>query len=244
MQIKNKSDKSADLYIYSEISASDLWGDAVSSKGLKSEIESLGDIDVLNIYINSPGGDVFEGIAIANFLARQKFKKNVYIDGIAASIASVIAFGCGGSVHMYDSSVVMIHRAWGYCSGNAIEMEAYAGKLRQCDESIMAFYKSKVNGKISDEDLQNYVDSESWFDAKTCLELGFADDIITNEGGRIAASLPDKYFSEYKNIPDNIKATSAEPQPAMASGHTEVTGKIPESVETLIRNARLAIKLY
>ena len=87
-EFKNKSDIESDLYLYSEI---DSWGDgeyAHSAKSFKNELDALGDIGTLNIYINSPGGDVFEGVSIANMLKRKKCVKNIYIDGLAASIAS------------------------------------------------------------------------------------------------------------------------------------------------------------
>ena len=89
-EFKNKTNNEADLYLYIEIAD---WGGgyaAHSAQSFKNELDGLGEIDVLNIYINSPGGDVFEGISILNMLKRKKCVKNVYIDGLAASIASAI----------------------------------------------------------------------------------------------------------------------------------------------------------
>ena len=87
-KLKALDEKTGDLTLYGEISNETWWEDEVTPKEFKSDLDDLGEIDTLNIYINSPGGDVFAGQAIYSMLKRHKAHKNVYIDGLAASIAS------------------------------------------------------------------------------------------------------------------------------------------------------------
>ena len=89
-EFKNMSEDVAELYIYSEI-GEDFWGESISATDFKEELDNLGNISNLNVYINSPGGSVFDGLAIHNMLKRHKAYKKVFVDGLAASIASVIA---------------------------------------------------------------------------------------------------------------------------------------------------------
>ena len=207
ISVKNKTKESADAYIYEEITSSDFFG-GTSCKGFKDEIESLVPIKHLNLYINSPGGDVFEGLAIANFLKRQKFEIDVYVDGIAASIASVIAIGCGGRLHMYENSIIMIHKAWCCAAGNSDELKKISEQLEECDNSIFSMYKDRKNDSISDDELKEMIKNETWLDAQQCLEIGFAFDIIRNEK-KIAAKLDSKYCNRFSHIPENLISESS-----------------------------------
>lgn len=235
ISVKNKTKESADAYIYEEITSSDFFV-GTSCKGFKDEIESLGPIKHLNLYINSPGGDVFEGLAIANFLKRQKFEIDVYIDGIAASIASAIAIGCGGRVHMYESSIIMIHKAWSYSGGNADELRKIAEQLDECDKSIFSMYKDSIQGKITDEELQEMIKAETWLDSSKCLEIGFCFDII-QENRAIAAKISKEYKNRYCNIPENLISEGI-------TDHTKNFKKeeIPEDIKEIIVNANKMLK--
>jgi ATP-dependent Clp protease protease subunit len=136
-EFKNKSADEADLYLYIEIAS---WGGgyaAHSAQSFKNELDALGDIKTLNIYINSPGGDVFEGNAIYNMLSRKakNCQLNVYIDGLAASIASVIAMS-GTKIIMPSNSMMMVHNAWCYTAGNSKNLRETANALDKIDISI------------------------------------------------------------------------------------------------------------
>lgn len=199
-EIKNQTKSKADLYIYSAISN---WSDC-NSLTIRDEIDSLGDISELNIFINSPGGDVFEGIAIANFLKRKNFKKNVYIDALCASISTVIALGCGGAVYMYENSLLMIHKAWSCMSGNADDFRKIADDLEMCDKNILSTYLDRINDTITEDELVEMMKNETWLDANKCLEIGFIDDII-KEDSKAVASLDSDFFNIYNNIPEKLK---------------------------------------
>jgi len=117
-EFKMQAGNEADLYLYIEIAS---WGGgycAHSAQSFKDELDNIGAIDTLNIYINSPGGDVFEGNTIYNMLKRKTYTKNVYVDGIAASIASIIAMA-GDKIIMPSNTMMMIHNARGGVYGTS-----------------------------------------------------------------------------------------------------------------------------
>ena len=113
---KALDETTGELLLYGEISDISWWGDEVTPKQFKEDLDALGDIDVLNVYINSPGGDVFAGQAIYSMLKRHKAQVKVYIDGLAASIASLVAMA-GDKVIMPANAMMMIHNPWTWCWG-------------------------------------------------------------------------------------------------------------------------------
>ncbi len=185
--------------LYGEIANETWWGDEVTPKDFKKELDNLGDIDTLNVYINSPGGDVFAGQAIHSMLKRHKAHVNVYIDGLAASIASVVAMA-GDKVIMPKNAMMMIHNPWTIAIGNAEDFRKLADDLDQIRESIVEAYKRKT---ILDEDkIKELMDNETWLTAEECKEYGFADEL--EEEKEIAASINTNMLSKYKNTPKEI----------------------------------------
>lgn len=172
---KNESE-SCSLKIYDTI-GSDGWGNGITVDSIENELKDTNG-KPLNIYINSNGGEVFEGFAIYNILKRYGGYKTVYIDGLAASIASVIAL-CGNKVVMNKASMMMIHNASGFCMGNAEEMKKVVNALEQINEVIRDIYKSKTN--LSEEQIKDLMDNETFMTANECLEYGFADEIVEEE---------------------------------------------------------------
>lgn len=235
-EIKNKSATSADLLIYSTISRyGSEWGD-VSSKELIQAVQDLGKIDRLNIHINSPGGSVSEGMAIKAFLSQQSFEKHVYIDSLCASIATAIAFGIGATVHMDDTALVMIHNAWTYASGNASELRKEADVLDKHDAQIRKIYVDRTAGNLTEDEIVEKMEAETWLDANECLDFGFIDEIIST-GSQAAACIPEEYFDSYKNIPESIKIKNASEKNNSDNGVTAQT-------EAIIHKANLVLDEY
>lgn len=172
---KNEVD-SATLKIYDYI-GDDGWGGGVTVQDVQDQLAEA-DMKPLNVYINSYGGEVFEGFAIYNTLKRYKGFKTVYIDGIAASIASVIAMA-GDKVVMNMASMLMIHNAIGGCYGNAEDMKKVVSALEQINEVIRDVYKARTN--MEDDTLRKLMDNETFMTAKECVDYGFADEIIESE---------------------------------------------------------------
>ena len=203
-EFKNKTPDEADLYLYIEIAS---WGGgnyAHSAKSFKKELDALGDIKTLNVYINSPGGDVFEGNAIYNMLARKKKKcqVNIYIDGLAASIASVIAMA-GTKVYMPSNAMMMIHNAWCFTYGNASELRKVADDLDKINTStVMQAYLEKAGDNLDKETLIKLLDDETWLSAQDCLDYGLCDEIVSAK--TMAAKFDSSVFKNFKNVPEDI----------------------------------------
>ncbi|WP_407309756.1 head maturation protease, ClpP-related [Desulfosporosinus sp. SB140] len=173
-----------ELLLYGDISSTTWWGDEVTPAAFAQDLKNLGDISTLNIYINSGGGDVFAGLAIYSMLKRHSAQKNVYIDGLAASIASVIAMA-GDTVYMPRNAMLMIHKAWTLAVGNANDLRKLADDMDKIDESILTTYQTKTG--LDPETIIDMVNAETWLKAEEAVALGFADEI--EESKQIVASI-------------------------------------------------------
>ena len=185
-KIKNKSSEVADVYLFNDIGT---FG--ITAQNFIDEIKEYEDTE-LNIHINSLGGEVFEGMAIYSIIQRRKAKTTVYIEGIAASIASVIALAAD-EVIMSENSLLMIHNAWGGTQGEAKDMRKQAEILEKITNEIAEVYVKKT--KIPYNEIVEMMDEETWLTAQEAVALGFVDSI--SEPIKVAA----KYdVSKYKNI--------------------------------------------
>lgn len=165
-------EKNAALMIYGDISNESWWGDEVTPKQFKQELDGVsGDID---IYINSGGGDVFAGNTIYNMLKRHEGKKTVHIDGIAASIASIIAMA-GDEIIMPENAMMMIHNAWSYVCGDKQKMRRLADEMEKIDGMLAGVYAAR--GTKTAEEYAVLMDEETWFTAEEALENGLIDRI-------------------------------------------------------------------
>lgn len=165
--------KTGEILIY-EVIGENWFGEGLTGKSFAERLAALGQVDEINVRINSPGGSVFDGTAIYNQLLNHPAKIIVDIDGIAASAASYIAMA-GDVVRIADNGFVMIHRAMGFAMGNNKEMMKVAATLEKLDGSIAATYAKKT-GRDASEHL-NQMDVETWFDAKDAKEAGLVDEI-------------------------------------------------------------------
>lgn len=161
----------AALYIYGDITSWPWMESDVSSYNLSKQLEQLGDVDEIDVYINSYGGEVAEGLAIYSALKRHKAKITTWCDGFACSIASVI-FMAGDTRIMSNASLLMIHNAWTRVSGNANELRKQADDLDTITQASINAYMEKVN--ISEEELKELLDEEKWLLPQEALEKGFA----------------------------------------------------------------------
>ncbi len=204
-----KDEEHAELYMYGDISSTSWWGDEVTPKIFKDDLDKVGENATLTCYINSNGGDVFAGQAIRSMIARKQCKKKIaHVDGLAASIASVILTGFD-EVVMPKNAMQMIHNPWTIAMGNASDMRKMADDLDKIGESLIAAYKEKSG--LEDEKIKEIMDNETWLTAEECVVLGFADKI--EESKQVAASLDGAFFvinnqkmdlSKYKNAPKFI----------------------------------------
>lgn len=190
-----KEDQTADIYIYDEIGG---WG--ISARRFTEDLISLGNLSHINLHIHSPGGEVFDGIAIYNQLKNYSATITVYIDGLAASMASVIAM-VGDTVIMPKNAMMMIHKPWGVSWGDANDMREYADLLDKLENVLIPAYVAKT-GKTTEE-ITAMLEQETWLDGDECVEHGFADKVI--EPVKAMASLTSKRIEEFSSMPSAIK---------------------------------------
>ena len=171
--VRNENDESRTLFLNGEISDETWYGDEVTPKMFKEELQD-GEGDI-TVWINSPGGDVFAAAQIYNMLMDYKGNVTVKIDGLAASAASVIAMA-GTEVQMSPVAMMMIHNPATIAIGDSSEMKTAIDMLDEVKESIMNAYEIKTG--LSRSRISHLMDAESWFNAKKAVELGFADKLL------------------------------------------------------------------
>ena len=171
--VRNENDESRTLFLNGEISDETWYGDEVTPKMFKEELQD-GEGDI-TVWINSPGGDVFAAAQIYNMLMDYKGNVTVKIDGLAASAASVIAMA-GTEVQMSPVAMMMIHNPATITIGDSSEMKKAIDMLDEVKESIMNAYEIKTG--LSRSRISHLMDAESWFNAKKAVELGFADKLL------------------------------------------------------------------
>jgi ATP-dependent Clp protease protease subunit len=165
-----QGDGSAEISIYDEIG---LWG--IRAGDFRDALAGLGDIGAINLRLNSPGGDVFDGIAIHNMLARHPATINVTVDGMAASIASLIAMA-GDHVAMPENAMMMVHNPFGFAMGEADDMRAVADALDKIRSGMVTTYAART--KLEPEAIIGIMDAETWLTADEAKVAGFADEVI------------------------------------------------------------------
>lgn len=182
-----KTGNSAELVIYGEISDMVFWGDEVVPKDIDNELKAMGDVSEIIVRINSPGGNVFAGVAIHSMLARHKAIKTVYVDGVAASIASIIAM-VGDKIIMANGTMMMIHNPMNIMWGNANEFRAMADRLDSVRDALLSIYTARTG--MSDDEVIALLDAETWMTADEAVNHGFATEI--EKGAKITACMRDK----------------------------------------------------
>ena len=206
----------ADLIAYGPIISNETW---YSDKEQKNVIfpnkfnEALAELkegDELNVYINSPGGDVFAAVAISSQIKRARskgVKVNAFIDGVAASAASFLVMACD-SVSAYQSSMLMIHKPMSVAFGNALEMRSTAETLDNIEESSMLpLYESKAKADM--EDVKTAIASETWLGAEAMSEM-FDITVISDvepkstDAQAMAKAMLKDYSNSYKHMPENL----------------------------------------
>lgn len=166
------SSNNQELILDGPIASDTWWGDEVTPDLFREELKQhAGDLTVV---INSPGGDVFAGLAIYNALVNHNGNVTVRVDGLAASIASVIAMA-GDKIIMSPGSMIMIHRPSVYAAGTVDDMEKAKDVLLKIEEGITPIYAKRTG--LSDEKITELLEAETWMLADKAVELGFADEV-------------------------------------------------------------------
>ena len=154
-----------DLYIYDVIS---YWG--VSAADVAKAIEDAGDVERINVFISSPGGSVWEGMAIYSLLKRHPAHVTVVVDSLAASMASIIAM-VGDEIRAMPGAMVMIHNPAANVYGQSKDMKKYASLLDKIKAVAVSIYAKRTGRDAAD--IEQWMDEETWFTATEALENGF-----------------------------------------------------------------------
>ena len=201
LQIKNSTETSCDLYFYGDIVDSwwGAWDDMDQyPESIKSFLDEAKGKDI-NIYINSGGGSVFAGMAIYNMLKRHKGYKTVYVDGLAGSIASVIALA-GDKVIIPSNAYMMIHKPWCGLHGNSTELREMADTLDKIEEGILNVYNENLAENADIEVVKAMVNAETWL---TGDEASKYFNVNVSESVDAVACTSD-CFNKYSKVPKNI----------------------------------------
>jgi ATP-dependent Clp protease protease subunit len=203
------------LYLY-DVLGMDMFG-GIAARQIVDDLQALGQIDALNVRINSAGGDVFEGIAVYNALKRFPAKVTVHIDGIAASIASLIAMA-GDKTLIAENAMVMVHRPWTAVMGDAEEMRRVAETLDKAWSAMLTTYQRRT-GRRAATIAQHVSDAggEWWLTAEEAVAAGFADEVVKAEKQAQVFGL-----HRFRKVPAQLAASGAD----AAGAHVPVAPRV------------------
>lgn len=208
--LRLSADKDADeaeVFVYGDIGG---WWGGVSAEEFAKEISAL-DVKTLNVRLNSPGGLVFEGVAIYNALARHSANVVVHVEGIAASIASVIAMA-GDEIRIAEGSRFMIHDPWTIVMGSAADLRAEADVLEGLKSDLVDIYAART--EQSRDDLSDWMTVETWLSARDAVEKGFADSMTpAKKKEKKDAHARSAVLRLFRNAPEDLVAAGDEAPP-------------------------------
>lgn len=214
-----------DLMLYGDIGA---WG--ISANQFARDLKALGDVSQINLHVHSPGGDVFEGMAMYNLLKNHPAYVEGTVDGLAASMGSVVLMAAD-KIRIPANAMIMVHKPWGIQGGDADEMRRYADLLDKVEDSLVAAYTSKT-GKSVDE-VKALLAAETWMTGAEAVELGFADELV--ESMDTFAKLNSQRMQDFQKMPESFKNLfdprgSVTPPAAPPAAPPAVTALTPEQI--------------
>lgn len=193
-EIASKGTSQADISIYDEIGG---WG--VSAKDFSADVKALGNIGLLNVFLNSPGGSVIDGMAIFNTLKNHTARIVVHIDSVALSMGSIIAMA-GDHINMAENGLMMIHNPHGGSMGEAKDLRKTAEVMDKMKANMVNTYAART--KIDTDTVSSLMDDETWMNADEALDFGFIDAITG--AVELAANFDPTKFD---NVPSHVLAT-------------------------------------
>jgi len=217
IQAKKDKPKAAEISIHDEIG---MWG--VSASAFMRDLRGMGELDEIHLSIHSPGGDVLDGWAIYNSLKNSKAKITARVEGLAASMASVILMAAD-TVEIPENAYVMIHNPWGLAVGDAEEMRDTADLLDKLGNGLVNAYASRTGN--SEKDIREMMDAETWMDGKEAVERGFADKLL--DGVALSARAFDN--RKFKMTPQSLQANSETPQEVAPDEETPTPAPVEET---------------
>lgn len=241
-----KDTQEGDIYIYDAIGGG-MFGGGIAPKQIADAIDGFTKegVKALNIYLNSPGGDVFDGVAMFNCIVRFGGKKVVHVDGLAASAASLVAMA-GDEIITAPNAMWMIHNAWGFAIGNAEEMRAQADLLEKVsNEALLDTYAKRCGEKCSKEDIKQMMAAETWMNAEEALTYGFTDSISgppdeEEEDSKASAAVVSAHplLSKYDKTPEAMRVAARSPSAILESMERRLKNHRTSPEQTASRPAK------
>lgn len=244
LEIKNETSTSADLYFYGDIVSDQFmqWQDEDQYPDAIKNFLTAAAGKSLNVYINSGGGSVFAGIAIYNMIHR--FAENaavqVYVDGLAGSIASVIAFSGSTPPKIPSNAFLMIHNPYAAIEGNAADLRKMADELDAITDGIASIYMEHVKEGVEEKTVRALMDAETWLSGKDAAEYF---DIETTDTVSDIAAASGEYVARSKHMPKDLtvmepQGAAGEPPKGAAGGAAENESDNQDARADLIQNKR------
>lgn len=226
-EFRNKAGRD-ELYIYGTI-GEDFWNpeDENRAKDLADKLNELSPRP-LDIHINSGGGDVHEGMAIASAIKNYEGDTCVYVDGLAASAASYIAL-MADKVVMEDFAFLMIHNAWTLTVGNRDELRDTADQLEKVDNTIALIIEARSG--LSMDEVKAAMIAETWYTAAEAMDAGMCDEVLETEQ-KIAACIDARLVKSLKNLPGEIVVTNELPEPPLEEEEIVEDSETPDETDT------------
>lgn len=225
---------STEILLYDEIGEDPWFGGGISAKSFVEDLQAI-DTEEIHLRINSPGGNVFEGITMLNAIRRHPAKVIAHVDGLAASAASVIAMGAD-EVVMSRNAELMIHEASGLVMGNAGDMQDMADLLAKQSDNLAAVYAEKAGG--SPASWRKAMQVETWYTDKEAVAAGLADRVDSGK------TTPDKAKARFNLAVYNYAGRSEAPEPILPAEPPETTNQEGTDLmsDTLNLRERLGLK--
>nr|DAF92313.1 MAG TPA: putative ATP dependent Clp protease [Myoviridae sp. ctBvM24] len=208
LEIKNATDGGAELYIYGDIVSSewDKWAaEDTCPQDITDFMSGIDNDADLTVYINSCGGDVFAGIGIYNILNRHKGHVTGVVDGIAASIASVILMACDDII-VSTGAQIMIHKPLTMAWGNADDLAAVIKQLDACQKMITDVYMTKAKEGVTAEKIEELINAETWMTGNEAAEYF---NVKVNENAAAVAACVGCMMDKFKNAPSGMETETA-----------------------------------
>lgn len=194
--------KKGQIDIYGIIGGDGFFEDGITADYFAKELKKMGSVNEIDVHINSDGGDAFQGRTIYSLLSAHQAKVTVYVDGLAASAASLIAMA-GDEIVMAEGSFMMIHEAWGAVRGRAKDLRQRADTMDQVNETMAQTY-AKRSGQPYKK-VRQMMDEETWMEASVAHSLGFADTL--SEPVQVAACV--QHPEIFKNLPAKLRPNAS-----------------------------------
>ncbi len=214
--VRNEDDQTAHVYLYDTIGG--YWG--IEAEAFIKELNNIKTPNI-TLHINCPGGDVFDGRAMATAIKQHASQITAQVDGLCASAATFLSTACH-SVSMAEGAFYMIHEGWTLAVGNKRDLQKTATLLEKVDASILNDYEKKTGQDR--QQLQAWVEGETWFSAEEAKENGFADSIIEEQSVENHWNL-----SAYNNPPQAL----IKPDNSTTQDQTELLARLRRQVEAL-----------